>query len=259
MPFERGYGGGMLMDAPKISSDRKTFAFLAGIATLGLSLAVGVNFAVAALAPSPAPLPKGSIFDPDLRGAVANYSDALKETRIIFTAATPQGTKTVTNCADYLKLLDQGVRSSAIDPTDAHSAYGNCPLLVLLRQAREPATYLAPLSQLAQAVAERLDAGTLDDSLRPFAVSDRPGGKPQQNRFIVDEERLRISLPDGKWSMTILASGSFSGDGLEDVAVRIEQGKVRHYAILTPMPNGSLAAVSPESLALTTNMPVRLR
>ena len=39
----------------------------------------------------------------------------------------------------------------------------------------------------------------------------------------------------------------------------IEQGKVRHYTILTPMPNGSLAAVSPESLALTTDMPVRLR
>jgi hypothetical protein len=43
------------------------------------------------------------------------------------------------------------------------------------------------------------------------------------------------------------------------VAVRIEQGKVRHYTILTPMPNGSLAAVSPESLALTSDMPVRLR
>jgi hypothetical protein len=252
------------MDAPDISSDRKTFAFLAGIAILGLSLAVGVNFAVAKLAPPPAPLPEGSIFDPDLRGAVANYPDALKETRTIFTAATPHGTKTVTNCADYLKLLDQGVRSLAIDTTDAHSANGNCPLLVLLRQAREPATYLAPLSQaplsqLAQAVAERLDAGTLDDSLRPFAVSDRPGGKPQQNRFIVDEERLRISSPDGKWSMTILASGSFAGDEVEDVAVRIEQGKMRHYTILTPMPNGSLAAVSPESLALTTDMPVRLR
>jgi hypothetical protein len=67
----------MLMGAPKISSDRKTFAFLAGIAALGLSLAVGVNFAVAALAPSPAPLPKGSIFDPELRGAVTNYPDAL--------------------------------------------------------------------------------------------------------------------------------------------------------------------------------------
>ena len=129
----------------------------------------------------------------------------------------------------------------------------------MLRQAREPATYLAPLSQLARTVAERLDAATLDDSLRPFAVSDRPGGKPTRNRFIVDEDRLRISSPDGKWSMTILASGSFSGDRLEDVAVRIEQGKTRHYAILTPMPNGSLAAVSPESLALTTNMPVRLR
>ena len=80
-----------------------------------------------------------------------------------------------------------------------------------------------------------------------------------RNRFIVDEERLRISSPDGTWSMTILASGSFSGDRLEDVAVRIERGRTRHYAILTPRPNGSLAAVSPESLALSTNMPVRLR
>ena len=81
----------MLMDAPEISSDRKTFAFLAGIAALGLSLAVGVNFAVARLAPPPAPLSKGSIFDPDLRGAIANYPDAVKETRAAFTAATPQG------------------------------------------------------------------------------------------------------------------------------------------------------------------------
>ena len=86
-----------------------------------------------------------------------------------------------------------------------------------------------------------------------------PGSRPARNRFVVDEERMRISVPDGKWSMTILASGSFSGDGLEDVAVRIEQGKARHYTILTPMPNGSLGAVSPESLALTSNMPVRLR
>ena len=130
------------------------------------------------LAPPPAPLPKTSIFDPDLRGAVANYPDAVKETRTVFTAATPQGTRTVTNCADYLKLLDQGVRSLVVDPTDAHSAYGNCPLLFVLRQAREPATYLAPLSQLARTVAERLDATTLDDSLRPFPVSDRPGSKP---------------------------------------------------------------------------------
>src|SRR5688572_358152 len=100
MPFERGYGGGMLMDAREISSDRKTFAFLAGIAALGLSLAVGVNFAVIELSPSPAPLPYGSIFDPDLRGAIANYPDAVKETRAVFTATTPQGTLTVTNCAD---------------------------------------------------------------------------------------------------------------------------------------------------------------
>jgi hypothetical protein len=256
MPFERGYGGGMLMDAREISSDRKTLAFLAGIAALGLSLAIGVNFAVTRLAPPPAPLPYGSIFDPDLRGAIANYPDAVKETRAAFTAATPQGTLTVANCADYLKLLDQGVRSPVVDPIDAYSAYGTCPLLFLLRQAREPATYLAPLSQLARTVAERLDTATLDDSLRPFTNSTR---NPTRNRFIVDEERLRISSPDGKWSMTILASGSFSGDSLEDVAVRIEQGKTRHYAILTPRPNGSLAAVSPESLALTTNIPVRLR
>ncbi len=249
----------MLMDAPKISSDRKTFAFLAGIAALGLSLAIGINFTVTKLSPSPAPLPYGSIFDPDLRGAIANFPDAVKETRAAFTATTPHGTLTVTNCADYLKLLDQGVRSPVVDPIDAHSDYGNCPLLFVLRQAREPATYLAPLSQLARTVAERLDAGTLDDGLRPFAVSDRPGISPTRNRFIVDEESLRISSPDGKWSMTILASGSFSSDGLEDVAVRIEQGKTRHYAILTPRPNGSLAAVSPESLALNTNMPVRLR
>jgi hypothetical protein len=249
----------MLMDAPEISSDRKTFAFLAGIATLGLSLAFGINFAVANLKPSSAPLPRTSIFDPDLRGAVTNYPEAVKESRAVFTAATPQGTRTVTNCADYLKLLDQGVRSLVVDPTDAHSAYGNCPLLLLLRQAREPETYLAPLSQLARTVAERLDTATLDEGLRPFAVSDRLGISPTRNRFIVDEERLRISSPDGKWSMTILASGSFAGDGLEEVAVRIERGKTRHYTILTPMPNGSLAAVSPESLALTTNMPVRLR
>jgi hypothetical protein len=249
----------MLMDAPEISFDRKTLAFLAGIAAIGLSLAVGVNFAIAKLGPSHAPLPMASIFDPELRGAVANYPDTVRETRAVFTAATPQGTLTVTNCADYLKLLDQGVQSPAADQTGAHSAYGNCPLLLLLWQAREPATYLAPLSQLARAVAERLDAGTLDDSLRPFAISDRTGGKPVRNRFIVDEERLRISSPDGTWSMTILASGSFSGDRLEDVAVRIERGKTRHYAILTPRPNGSLAAVSPESLALSTNMPVRLR
>jgi hypothetical protein len=242
----------MLMDAPEISSDRKTFAFLAGIAALGLGLAIGVNFAVTKLAPSPAPLPYGSIFDPDLRGAIANFPDAVKETRAAFTATTPHGTLTVTNCADYLKLLDQGVRSPVVDPIDAHSDYGNCPLLFVLRQAREPATYLAPLSQLARTVAERLDAATLDDSLRPFT-------NPARNRFIVDEDRLRISSPDGKWSMTILASGSFSGDSLEDVAVWIEQGKARHYAILTPRPNGSLAAVSPESLALTTNIPVRLR
>jgi hypothetical protein len=249
----------MLMDAREMSSDRKTFAFLAGMAAFGLSLAVGVNFAVAKLAPPHAPLSNGSIFDLDLRGAIANYPDALKETRATFTATTPHGTRMVTNCADYLKLLDQGVRSLAVDPTDAHSAYDNCPLLFVLRQAREPATYLAPLSQLARTVAERLDAGTLDDSLRPFTISDRPGTSPTRNRFIVDEDRLRISSPDGKWSMTILASGSFSSDGLEDVAVRIEQGKTRHYAILTPRPNGSLAAVSPESLALNTNIPVRLR
>ena len=246
----------MLMNAPKISTDRKTFAFLAGIAALGLGLAIGINFTVTKLAPSPAPLPYGSIFDPDLRGAIANFPDAVKETRAVFTATTPHGTLTVTNCADYLKLLDQGVRSPVVDPIDAHSDYGNCPLLFVLRQAREPATYLAPLSQLARTVAERLDAATLDDSLRPFT---NPSRNPAQNRFIVDEDRLRISSPDGKWSMTILASGSFSGDGLEDVAVRIEQGKVRHYTILIPRPNGSLAAVSPESLALTTNMPVRLR
>jgi hypothetical protein len=59
--------------------------------------------------------------------------------------------------------------------------------------------------------------------------------------------------------MTILASGSFAGDGLENVAVRIEKGKLRHYTILTPMPNGSLAAVSPESMALTADMSVRYR
>jgi hypothetical protein len=59
--------------------------------------------------------------------------------------------------------------------------------------------------------------------------------------------------------MTILASGSFAGDGLENVAVRIEKGKIRRYTILAPMPNGSLAAVSPESLALTTDMSVRFR
>ena len=247
------------MDTPERSSDRKTFAFLAGIAALGVSMAAGVDFAVAKLEPTTAPLPRTSIFDPYLRGAVANYPDALKETRATFTATTPHGTRMVTNCADYLKLLDQGVLSLALDPADAHSAYDNCPLLFVLRQAREPATYLAPLSQLARTVAERLDAGTLDDSLRPFAISDRPGIVPTRNRFIVDEDRLRISSPDGKWSMTILASGSFSNDSLEDVAVRIEQGKTRHYAILTPRPNGSLAAVSPESLALTTNMPVRLR
>ena len=98
----------------------------------------------------------------------------------------------------------------------------------MLRQAREPAAYLAPLSQLARTVAEWLDAGTLDDSLG-LPAPGRPGGQPARNRFIVDEERLRISSPDGTWSMTILASGSFSGDGLEDVAVRIEQGKTRHY------------------------------
>jgi hypothetical protein len=247
------------MDTPERSSDRKTFAFLAGIAALGVSMAAGVDFAVAKLEPTTAPLPRTSIFDPYLRGAVANYPDAVREARAVFTAATPQGTRTVTNCAGYLKLLDQGVRSLVVDPTDAHSAYGNCPLLFVLRQAREPATYLAPLSQLARTVAERLDATTLDDSLRPFPVSDRPGARPARNRFTVDEERMRISVPDGNWSMTILASGSFSGDGLEDVAVRIEQGKARHYTILTPMPNGSLAAVSPESLALTTNMPVRMR
>ena len=247
------------MDTPERSSDRKTFAFLAGIAALGVSMAAGVDFAVAKLEPTTAPLPRTSIFDPYLRGAVANYPDAVREARAAFTTATPQGKRTVTNCADYLKLLDQGVRSLVVDPADAHSAYGNCPLLFVLRQAREPAAYLAPLSQLARTVAERLDVGTLDDSLRPFPISDKPGGKPARNRFIVDEERLRISSPDKAWSMTILASGSFSGDGLEDVAVRIEQGKTRHYTILTPMPNGSLAAVSPESLALTTNMPVRLR
>jgi hypothetical protein len=247
------------MDTPERSSDRKTFAFLAGIAALGVSMAAGVDFAVAKLEPTTAPLPRTSIFDPYLRGAVANYPDAVREARAAFTAATPQGKRTVTNCTDYLKLLDQDVRSLVFDPTDAHNAYGNCPLLFVLRQAREPAAYLAPLSQLARTVAERLDAGTLDDSLRPFPVPGRPGGQPARSRFIVDEERLRISSPDGTWSMTILASGSFSGDGLEDVAVRIEQGKTRHYTILTPMPNGSLAAVSPESLALTTNMPVRLR
>jgi hypothetical protein len=244
------------MDTPERSSDRKTFAFLAGIAALGVSMAAGVDFAVAKLEPTTAPLPRTSIFDPYLRGAVANYPDAVREARAAFTTATPQGKRTVTNCADYLKLLDQGVRSLVVDPADAHSAYGNCPLLFVLRQAREPAAYLAPLSQLARTVAERLDTATLDDSLRPFTNSTR---NPTRNRFIVDEERLRISSPDGTWSMTILASGSFSGDGLEDVAVRIEQGKTRHYTILTPMPNGSLAAVSPESLALTTNMPVRMR
>ena len=59
MPFDRGYGGGKLMVLPDRSSDRKTFTFLVGIAALGLTLAVGVNFAVASLAPSPAPAPQG--------------------------------------------------------------------------------------------------------------------------------------------------------------------------------------------------------
>ena len=78
------------MDTPERSSDRKTFAFLAGIAALGLSMAAGVDFAVAKLEPTTAPLRRTSIFDPYLRGAVANYPDAVREARAAFTAATPQ-------------------------------------------------------------------------------------------------------------------------------------------------------------------------
>ena len=62
----------MSMDAPDGSSERKTFTFLAGITALGLTLAIGINFAIASLAPPRVPLSKTSIFDPDLRGAVAN-------------------------------------------------------------------------------------------------------------------------------------------------------------------------------------------
>src|SRR3954469_2994633 len=157
MPADQGRGGGLFMDTPERFSERKTFAFLAGIAALGISLAIGSNIVLGNLAPSPAPLPKSFIFDPDLRGAMADYSHAVREMRAAFTAATPQGTRTITNCADYMKLLDQGVRSLVVDPADAHNAYGNCPLLFLLQQAQEPATYLAPLSELTRTVAERLD------------------------------------------------------------------------------------------------------
>src|SRR3954471_3326961 len=76
-----GHGGGLSMDTPERSSDRKTFAFLAGIAALGLSMAAGVDFAVAKLEPTTAPLRRTSIFDPYLRGAVANYPDAVREAR----------------------------------------------------------------------------------------------------------------------------------------------------------------------------------
>ena len=178
MPFERGYGGGMLMDAPEISSDRKTFAFLAGIAALGLSLAVGVNFAIAKLAPPHAPLPIWI----DLRSGPERRHRELSGCREGDTRRLHRRDAAGHADGHQLRRLPEaagpGRPVAGVDPTDAHSAYGNCPLLFLLRQAREPATYLAPLSQLARTVAERLDAGTLDDGLRPFAISDRPGGKP---------------------------------------------------------------------------------
>jgi hypothetical protein len=249
----------MMMDAPENSPCREVVVFLAVVAIVGISVSIVVNYSVIKLASSSAPLSKSSIFDQDLRNAIANYPESFTQARASFTAASSQGTLTVTNCTDYLELLDQGVRSMIADPSDAQSAYGVCPLLLLLRRAREPTAYMSSVSRLAQTVAERLDAGTLDGNQRPTMISDTADIDPARNHFIVDDERLRISSRDGKWSMTILASGSFAGDGLEDVAVRIDKGKFRHYAILTPMPNGSLAAVSPESMVLAAEMTMRYR
>ena len=107
-------------------------------------------------------------------------------------------------------------------------------------------------------MADRLDTETLDADFRP-PRSPKGGLHSLGDQFRIDNRSLRISAVDGKWSMTILASGSFSGDGREDVAVRINRGANWKYAILTSKLDGSLAAVSPESLVLTTGMPVRLR
>jgi hypothetical protein len=259
MPRGQGNGGRILMGTPEEPSCREVVFFLAAVALLGISMSSVVSYGVVKLALSSAPLSKSSIFDQDLRSAVDNYPVAVTEMRAFFTAASSQGTLTVTNCTDYLKLLDQGVRSMIADPPGAQSAYGICPLLLLLRRAREPTTYLSPQSRLARTVAERLDAGTLDGSQHPGVISEGRDIDPARLRFVVDDERRRISSPDGKWSMTILASGSFASDGLENVAVRIEKGRLRHYTILTPRPNGSLAAVSPESMALAADMSVRFR
>jgi len=236
----------------------RSFIFLTGIAVTGMSMAIGFNLMWGNLAPSNNPLPGTAIYDLGLRNALANYRDALSRPRVAFTASSPQGTQTVANCRDYMRLLDQGIRSLPTDPPGVAEAYQDCPLLFLLRQASQPALYLAPLSYLTETVAERLDPETLNADFRP-PRSRRDSSHSAQDRYWIDNRSLRISAADGKWSMTILASGSFSGDGREDVAVRINCGSNWQYAILTSKLNGSLAAISPESLVMTTGMPVRLR
>ncbi|EWY37444.1 hypothetical protein N825_17695 [Skermanella stibiiresistens SB22] len=243
-------GVGRMRDRER-TDDFRTFLFLSGIAVAGLVLALGLSTIWRALIPPNDPLPKAAIFDPALRIALSDYGASLHEPRFAFTAATPQGTRTVANCSDYMKLLDQGVRTAPGEPTEALDAYLNCPLLTLLRQARQPSEYLAPLSHLAETVAERLDLTTLPEGFEPPTLRHR--------RFVIDETAFKVSSPDGSWTMTILASGSFSGDGREDVAARIERGSARQYVILSARPDGSLAASSPESLAMTTTLPIRLR
>ncbi|UEM21563.1 hypothetical protein JL100_001975 [Skermanella mucosa] len=248
----------MFMNGPERSDDTRTFVFLAGIAAAGLIVAIGFHLIWGALIPRNDPLPKAAIFDPALRVALSEYGTSVTETRAVFTASTPQGTRTVSNCSDYMKLLNQGVRAAAGEPDDVLDAYRSCPVLFLLRQARQPDTYLAPLSHLAGTIAERLDVATLPAEFRP-PLEAKDDNSPFRPRYVVDEENLLISSADGSWSMTILASGSFSGDGREDIAARIDRGGSRRYVILSARPDGSLDARSPESLAMTTTLPVRLR
>lgn len=246
------------MNGPERTDETRTFAFLAVIAAAGLAVAIGFHLIWGALIPRNDPLPKAAIFDPALRVALTEYGTSVTEARAVFTASTPQGTRTVSNCSDYMKLLDQGVRAAPGEPEEVLDAYRNCPLLFLLRQARQPVTYLAPLSHLAGTIAERLDVATLPAEIRP-PLSAKDDESPFRPRFVIDEENLKIQAADDAWSMTILASGSFSGDGREDIAARIDRGQSRRYVILSARPDGSLAASSPESLAMTTTLPVRLR
>ena len=164
---------------------------------------------------------------------------------------SPQQSRVVTNCHDYLLALADGLTAQSSDQDQENIFIGDCYLLRELQHAKPstvsyvPHTWPPDVMDIVPPLFHVTDSVAIADLKKPW--SSIPGihlGGHEDGSFEVNDQSFGYNVETLGW-------GDFNGDGFEDLAVAVtasaKEGtlRMRRYYVLTRcQSNGMLTFVS---------------